>query len=78
MGSVKRKITGEDKARKAQEEARRLAEQQKIANTNAAIMDSQGSYESMGGVTNAGGSSSTVGITKKRRNSGSSSSTLGL
>lgn len=78
MGKIKRKITGEDKARRAQREAERLAQQQRIKDTNSAIMQSQGSaYESMGGVTNAGGSASDVGI-KRRRGGGRGSSSLGL
>lgn len=78
MGGIKRKITGQDKRKKAEEEARRLAEQQRIKNQNAAIMASQSqSYESTGGFVNTGSGSTPT--TKKRRGGGMSGSTsLGL
>lgn len=78
MGGIKRKITGQDKRKKAEEEARRLAEQQRIKDQNAAIMSSQSkSYESTGGFVNAG--SGTTPTTKRKRGGGISGSTsLGL
>lgn len=78
MGSIKKKITGEDKAKKAQEEAERMRQQQAIKDANNAIMASQSSgYESMGGVTNTGGGAADVGI-KRKRATGRSSTSLGL
>lgn len=78
MGSVK-KIFKDDSAERARRQQERLAEQQRIKDTNNAIMASQGSaYDSMSGAVNTGGSSvSDVGV-RRKRGGRSSSSSLGL
>lgn len=78
MGSVK-KIFSDDSAERARRQQERLAEQQRIKDTNNAIMSSQSSsYDSMSGAINTGGSSvSDVGV-KRKRGGRSSSSSLGL
>lgn len=78
MGGIKRKITGQDKKKRAQEEARRLAEQQRIKDQNAAIMSSQSkSFESTGGFTNVS-QGSDPGTRKRKGSKISGSTSLGL
>lgn len=78
MGAIK-KIFRDNSAERASRQQERLAEQQRIRDTNHAIMSSQGSaYDSMSGAVNPGGSSvSDVGV-KRKRGVISSSSSLGL